>query len=116
MATLETTAWVLESAPGIDLPPGGSPSATFADGRVSGSTGCNRFTAAYALEGDQLELGMIASTRMACAPPLLSVEQAYVAALGRVARWRIEGEVLTLSDEQGSELLRFAPGDATRYG
>ncbi len=116
MATLATTAWVLESAPGIDLPAGGSASATFADGRVSGSTGCNRFTAAYTLEGDQLELGMIASTRMACAPPLLALEQAYVAALGRVARWRIEGEDLTLSDAQGNELLRFAPGDATRYG
>ena len=116
MATIERTAWALESAPGIDLPAGSSASATFADGRVAGSTGCNRFTAEYTLEGDRLELGVIASTRMACAPPLLALEQAYVGALGNVARWRIEGDALALSDEQGTELLRFAPGEATRYG
>ena len=105
---LEGTAWLLDSSPGIDVPAGASPSMTFSEGRVAGSTGCNRFTGPYSTDGDRLELGTIASTRMACAPPLMALEQAYLEALGRVARWRIESEALMLSDEQGEELLRFA--------
>jgi len=107
---LEGTAWVLDSAPGIDLAAGASPSAAFSEGRVAGSTGCNRFTGPFALDGDRLELGAIASTRMACAPPVMALEQAYLEALDRVAHWRIEDGSLMLSDEQGKDLLRFAAG------
>jgi heat shock protein HslJ len=108
VASLEQTNWTLESASGFELPAGASASATFADGRIAGSTGCNRLTAACTFDGDRLELGPIASTRMACAPPLMALEQAYLDALGRVARWRIDDRALSLRDEHGAELLRFA--------
>jgi heat shock protein HslJ len=83
------------------------PSATFADGTVSGSTGCNRFTGRYTLEGEALEIGQIASTRMACPPPADEVERAYLDALGRVAAWRFDGTDLVLVDGDGFELVRF---------
>jgi heat shock protein HslJ len=108
VAELEATAWVLDSAPGDELPADASPSAAFSAGRIAGSTGCNRFTGPYTLVGDRLELGAIAVTRMACAPPILALEQAYLEALGKVARWRIEGDALVLADENSTELLRFA--------
>lgn len=101
---------MLRSAPGIDVPAGASPSATFAEGRIAGSTGCNRFTGPYSTDGDRLELGAIATTRMACDAPLMALEQAYLEALGRVARWVIEDDELVLHDKDGSELLRFAAG------
>ena len=46
---------------------------------------------------------------MACLPPRDAVERAYVAALERVAGWRVEDVGLSLLDANGDELLRFAP-------
>ena len=83
------------------------PSATFTDDTVGGSTGCNRFTASYTVDGDAMEIGEIASTRMACPPPADAIERAYLAALGRVAAWHIDGSELVLADDDDNELLRY---------
>ena len=85
-----------------------APSATFADGTVAGSSGCNRYTATYKLDGETLEIGTVATTKMACPPPADGVERAYLAALERVAGWRVDDGELVLADAQGDELLRFA--------
>lgn len=108
--TLEGQPWVLTS--GIDVPQDVAvawPSATFEDGTVAGSTGCNQFSGPYTVDGDSLELGQLASTQMACAPPADRIEQSYLAALGRVAGWRLDREELVLSDADDAELLRYAP-------
>ncbi len=108
--TFEGQPWVLTA--GIDVPQDVAvvwPSATFEDGTVSGSTGCNQYSGPYSVDGDSLELGQLAQTQMACAPPADRIEQSYVAALGRVAGWRLDGEGLVLSDADDAELLRYAP-------
>ena len=98
--------WVVSS--GVDLAGTDAvPSATFTDDTVGGSTGCNRFTASYTVDGDAMEIGEIASTRMACPPPADAIERAYLAALGRVAAWHIDGSELVLADYDDNELLRF---------
>jgi heat shock protein HslJ len=79
----------------------------FKEQTVGGSTGCNRFTASYTVDGDRLELGRIATTQMACPPPADAVERAYLAALARVARWRADGSELVLLDDDEAELLRY---------
>jgi heat shock protein HslJ len=97
--------WVVSS--GIDLGGGDAvPSATFTNDTVGGSTGCNRFTASYTVDGDSMEIGKIASTRMACPPPADAVERAYLAALGRVA-WHKDGSKLVLADAEHNEVLRY---------
>ena len=98
--------WVVSS--GVDLAGTDAvPSATFTDDTVGGSTGCNRFTASYTVDGDAMEIGEIASTRMACPPPADAIERAYLAALGRVAAWHIDGSELVLADYDDNELIRF---------
>ena len=89
-STLEGVPWVLVSGVDVEGWEQAAPSATFEDGKVAGSTGCNRFTASYTVDGDALELGQIATTRMACPPPADAVERDYTAALGRVTAWRSE--------------------------
>jgi heat shock protein HslJ len=44
---------------------------------------------------------------MACAPPAYEVERAYLAALERVAAWRLDDVVLVLLDGDDAELLRY---------
>jgi heat shock protein HslJ len=102
------TPWILSSGLDVEGWEASPPSATFDDEIVGGSSGCNRFTAPYTVDGDALEIGVVASTQMACPPPADAVERAYLDALGRVAEWRSEGEELALLDGEGGELLRYA--------
>jgi heat shock protein HslJ len=84
-----------------------APSATFAKGKVSGSTGCNRFTASYEINGEQLQLGRVAATRKACDAPADAVETEYLRALDAVGTWRLDGDELVLGDNHGKALLRL---------
>ena len=107
-SSLEAKPWVLTS--GVSLPQGDTvarPSASFRGGTVGGSTGCNRYTAGYTVDGGSLHLGQIATTRMACVPPADAIEREYLAALGKVTGWRLEDETLVLVGADDGELLRF---------
>ena len=108
-SSLEGTPWVLASGVDVEGWEGVAPSATFADGQVTGSTGCNRFGASYTLDGDTLELGEMAMTSMACPPPADAVEREYTAALESVGGWRTEGDELVLLDGDENEVLRYRP-------
>ncbi len=101
--------WLLSSgldAEGWEEAP---PSATFTIDTVGGFAGCNRFTAPYTIDGDGIEIGTIASTRMACPPPADGVERAYLAALEQVTGWSLEADntELALLADDGAELLRY---------
>jgi heat shock protein HslJ len=74
--------------------------------RVSGSTGCNRFTGSYARGQSRLSFGPIASTKMAC-PDDMAQEQAFLQALQAVSSWRRLDGILELLDDQGTVRLRF---------
>ena len=80
-----------------------------ADGTLSGSGGCNTFTAPYRIEPvDGLSIGAIAATKMACEPQVMTTEMAYFAALARVATYAIDGQTLTLRDKDGATQVTFA--------
>jgi heat shock protein HslJ len=108
-SSLEGTPWVLASGVDVEGWEGVAPSATFADGRVSGSTGCNRFGTSYTMDGETLELGEIAMTSMACPPPADAVEREYTTALESVRAWRAEDDELVLLDGDETEVLRYRP-------
>ena len=72
-------------------------------GRVSGTTGCNRYTAAYNADGNTLRLSSVAATRMACADPAVDEqEQAFLRAIESVATLGFEGDRLVLRDKDGA--------------
>lgn len=100
---LIASSWVLSSGvdpSGIGVP---APSLDFAAGKISGSTGCNRFSAPYELDGDRLTIGAVTTTQMACEAPADTVERRFLAALERVDRWKLDEEELELSGG-GAEL------------
>jgi heat shock protein HslJ len=63
-----------------------------ADGGVAGFAGCNTFRGTYTIDGGQLALGPLATTRIGCQRPASAVEADYLAALERVTTWSIEGD------------------------
>lgn len=80
---------------------------TIEDGRLAGGSGCNRFTTSWKADGDALELGPTATTRRACAPPRMEVEDRFLAALSRVRGWRVEAGILQLTDETRAVLIEY---------
>jgi heat shock protein HslJ/uncharacterized lipoprotein NlpE involved in copper resistance len=96
----------VESVPaGIEL------TITFgADGRATGSAGCNRFTAAYRADGDALAIARPALTRRHCSAPegVMVVEAAFVAALETVATVQRAGRRLELRAADGALALALA--------
>lgn len=56
------------------------------DGKVSGRSGCNRFSGAYTLTGEGLSFGNMAVTRMACPPPMMETEQRFLDMLKKISR------------------------------
>jgi putative lipoprotein len=80
------------------------------DQRVSGSTGCNRYTAPITATDTSLRVGVIAMTRRACAPAVSDQERRFVEALTAARSYQQEGNVLRLLTEQGRARLRLTRG------
>lgn len=110
---LEVNTWQLVELGGaepVSLPAGQQAHLLFDSGppqRVSGSTGCNRLVGGYVLAGQNLEFRALATTRMACAPEAMALEQRFAAALDATRGWQIVDGTLELLDEQGGLLARF---------
>jgi heat shock protein HslJ len=87
--------------------------ASFANGQVSGSAGCNTYTAPYTGGGDgasgPLTIGVIALTFKLCTEPegITQQEQVYTAALGTVSTFEIVGNELVLLDAQGRDAATY---------
>jgi heat shock protein HslJ len=77
------------------------------DGKVSGSSGCNRFTGSYETNGDQLTFGPLATTRIGCAPDIMNQEQGFLSALAATTTYRIVGTQLTLYDASSARTAGF---------
>jgi heat shock protein HslJ len=110
-ATLENTYWKLVSlrgqpAPAVERQREAHLMLQPLQRRVVGSGGCNRLAGNYTLDGDKLGFARAIGTMMACRDGM-EHERAFFDALPLVARWRIEGQRLTLLDERGTVLLQF---------
>jgi heat shock protein HslJ len=81
--------------------------ATFIDGSVAGSTGCNRYHAPYRVDEDRLSVESIAMTMMACDPERSAVESAFTSGLEAAVTYAIAGDGLDLADAQGRVILRL---------
>ena len=77
------------------------------DGKVAGSTGCNRMTGSYETKGTELTFGPIAATRMFC-EGTAETERLYMAALAGTRGWRTKGDSLDILDGDGGLLATFA--------
>jgi heat shock protein HslJ len=79
--------------------------------RFAGYGGCNQLLGRYSIEGPRLRFEEIGASRRACVDDDGS-EDRFIAALGGVRAWRIEGGRLKLLSDGGSTLLDLRPGPA----
>lgn len=97
--------WSIRTIDGRPLEGDQPATIAFADGRVSGTTGCNRISGTYEVAGDVVTIGPLATTRMACPPPLMARETALLAALtGPLTATAGAGGELTLKAGTGTTI------------
>ena len=104
-ASLLTGAeWQIEDVGEMGIIDGSNITISFdANGRVSGRTGCNRFSGIYMLDGEGLGFGQMAATMMGCPEAMMTQEQRVLDALQHVVRFDI--------DETGALLLIGPAGE-----
>lgn len=81
----------------------------FADGAVSGFSGCNRFRGEYTFDGAALSFGALAGTMMACSDEAMALERDVLSRLAAVRRAMVGGDALAMLGEDGAVLLRLRP-------
>jgi heat shock protein HslJ len=109
---LDGTPWRLTEHPGsggdlVPVPDDVTATAIFADGRVSGSTGWNRYGGPCLATADRILVARLAMTMMACGPSQTAVERAFTVALEAAATYAIDVDQLELSGTDGRVSLRF---------
>jgi putative lipoprotein len=99
MDALEGKTWTLvQFDDGSPVQPGRPITAIFGGGKVSGSGGCNRYSATVISSAPgALKVGAISATKMACAGPAGTNEQRYFGGLEKVEGFALEDGKLTLS-------------------
>ncbi|HRT06241.1 MAG TPA: protease inhibitor I42 family protein [Kiritimatiellia bacterium] len=109
-AALENTRWKLAAWSASSLNPAGfDVTAEFADGRIGGRSGVNRYGGDYSAAADgEFSVGALAMTEMAGDPAAMQAESLYHALLAQADRWRIAQAQLVLS-AAAQDLLIFDP-------
>lgn len=108
---LEGRVWQLTRFPiHTPVPDGISITLVFDGGRVSGTSGCNRYFASMRnTQAEEISIGTIGSTRMACSEVQMDIESRYLQALQRVERFSfLAGDLcLVWRDKSGLHTMRF---------
>ena len=106
------TGWTLDSL----APDRFTITASFAGGRISGSSAVNTYGGTYSAgspdssagSGGAFSVGELASTEMAGPEPAMRAEHAYITLLTQARSCKLAGDTLTLFDGNGNESLTFA--------
>lgn len=112
--SVEGTSW---TATGVNNGNGGVESSALtetitaefgADGALTGFSGCNTYNGTYEASDDgAMTITGVASTRMACDEAAMTLEGQYLAALGQVATFTIDGSSLNLRDASGATQANY---------
>jgi PKD repeat protein len=99
---LEGPVWQLQ-----ETLTGTSITASFQGGRISGFGGCNPYSGSYAVSGEFLTIGLLATSNAACAQPIQEQETQYLATLQGAEEYEIEGNELRIDCQVGDQRIRL---------
>jgi heat shock protein HslJ len=77
----------------------------FQGGKVSGSSGCNRFRGSFTADGSALKIGPLVTSRKACEGPVMTQEHEFLRALESATTWAIERGMLDVHRADGERVL-----------
>jgi len=111
VSSIEGVTWTLvaamdnagETAP---IPAGLTPTLEITDDRLAVDTGCNSGGGSVAVSPSGLEVGPIATTRMACDEARMKLEQTVLGVLSTRSSYRIDDSTLTITNSAGTLVYR----------
>lgn len=108
---LADTSWTVMTINGGGTIPGSEPTMRFRpEGIVSGTGGCNEYSATFHTDRDHISIGAFGSTKMQCEGAHDTQERAFFDALDRATTWRLaENGTLELT---GVDRIEARPGVA----
>jgi heat shock protein HslJ len=113
-ASLTNHTWTLTQlvVDGHDLPLSDTKPITLSfksqDHTFSGNSGCNSYGGSYSITGSQIHFSAMRSTLIFCSGPgVMEREAAYLLALPRVDSFRVDGNTLTLTGDNGAVLIAY---------
>lgn len=105
---LEGTHWTVDTVvhgqAASSTPPGATATLDFKGDTVAVDTGCNTGSGSYQELGDKIRFGPIATTKKACEPEIMSLEQAVTTVLDGTVTYAIDADQLTLTHPSGTAL------------
>ena len=106
---LNGTAWTLTSLDNTLPLKGRKLTIDFAEGKFSGSSGCNSYGGSYEIKGEKISTGSIAMTMMACVDPgVMEQEQTFLEYLQDAQTFlRSEGQLQIFCSD--GKALTFIP-------
>jgi len=116
---LPGTSWTLKSFVDSDstsfpVPDGLTITAVFSATDVSGSGGCNSYSAPYTVNGGTITIGAITATQITCTSDVNTAESAYFNALEHSGTFTATTAKLKLGSTDTSVRLVYAPGVTAR--
>jgi heat shock protein HslJ len=106
--TLAGQTWQLAKLGRIDRQRAGITATFTTRGKVSGFSGCNRYSGAYTTSGSSITVSKkLAVTQKACHKAVMAQEKAYLAALTAAKTYSIAQGTLTLKGKRGHTLATF---------
>jgi heat shock protein HslJ len=107
---LQGTSWELMAYRKTRPIPGSTITATFQDGAVGGSAGCNQYGGRYRVDGERISISEIEVTAMACLTPegVMDQEALILQALESAQRFELVADRLMIY-YNNHEALTFVP-------
>ena len=94
--------WKVDKINGLDSLPK-QPTLTFADGKVSGNAGCNRYSASYNTAENAITIGIAMTTKMYCSH--MDIEKAFFDCLQKIKSFEIKDNRLYFYSENNEQLI-----------
>ncbi len=106
--SLTGTNWTVTSLSGVQVDPTVAITGVFGtDGNLTGSGGCNTYTAGYTTSGKDLTISSPVATKMACNETTDQQESDYFYLLENSSSYEIKGSTLTIKDSTGQAILEY---------
>jgi heat shock protein HslJ len=103
---LADSSWVVTDMQGVELADGTAATVSFTATTLSANGGCNTATGGYTTSGDTIAVSPLASTLIACEPPISDMESAFFARLQAAETYETDGDTLTIDGSDGPIVLR----------
>jgi heat shock protein HslJ len=98
--------WTLSQLAGEAVPDAPPITATFAtDGSLTGSGGCNDYSATWSSDGSTLTVSPVLATFKACSEEVDARESSYFTLIQDAASWSLEGAAITVTTTSGETLV-----------